>query len=89
MAESRSSNKSVPVKRVTLVTETMKQGLPGSIATSPKRRSLDARAAFNIGSITKYEHLTAEGRWFRGVVTSEMAASGRAALAKQILEGLD
>lgn len=37
----------------------------------------------------EYEYLTAAGRWFRGVITSEAAASARAESAKQILEGLD
>ncbi len=37
----------------------------------------------------EYEYLTAAGRWFRGLITSEAAASARAESAKQILEGLD
>jgi hypothetical protein len=37
----------------------------------------------------EYEHLTAAGRWFRGIITPEMAASADAASAKRILEGLD
>lgn len=37
----------------------------------------------------EYEHLTAAGRWFRGVVNPEIAASARAESAKRILEGLD
>jgi hypothetical protein len=37
----------------------------------------------------EYEYLTAAGRWFRGLITSETAAAARAESAKQILEGLD
>jgi hypothetical protein len=36
----------------------------------------------------EYEYLTAAGRWFRGVITPETAASADAASAKKILEGL-
>jgi hypothetical protein len=35
----------------------------------------------------EYEHLTAAGRWFRGVVAPEVAGSADAASAKRILEG--
>lgn len=37
----------------------------------------------------EYEHLTAAGRWFRGMITPEVAASTAAVSAKSILEGLD
>lgn len=37
----------------------------------------------------EYEYLTAAGRWFRGLITPEVAASADAASAKRILEGLD
>src|SRR5438128_2441087 len=36
----------------------------------------------------EYEYLTASGRWLRGVITPEIAASAKAASAKRILEGL-
>jgi len=39
--------------------------------------------------LMEYEHLTAAGRWFRGVVTPEIASSLTAQSAKQILEGLE
>jgi hypothetical protein len=37
----------------------------------------------------EYEYLTAAGRWFRGVITPEVAGSADAESAKSILEGLD
>jgi len=37
----------------------------------------------------EYEYLTAAGKWFRGVITPETAASADAASATKILEGLD
>jgi len=37
----------------------------------------------------EYEYLTAAGRWFRGPIAPEVAASATAASAKQILERLD
>jgi hypothetical protein len=37
----------------------------------------------------EYEYLTAAGRWFRGVITPEIAASVTLATAKEVLEGLD
>jgi len=38
--------------------------------------------------LVEYEYLTAAGRWFRGVISPEVAASAKAASAKRILEGL-
>ena len=37
----------------------------------------------------EYEYLTASGRWLRGVITPEIAASAKATSAKRILEGLE
>jgi hypothetical protein len=37
----------------------------------------------------EYEHLTAAGRWFRGVVAPETAASVKPSEVKTILEGLE
>ena len=37
----------------------------------------------------EYEYLTAAGRWFSGIITSETVASAKAASAKSILESLD
>ena len=37
----------------------------------------------------EYEHLTAAGRWFRGVIAPEVARSADVASAKRVLEGLD
>jgi hypothetical protein len=37
----------------------------------------------------EYEYLTAAGRWFRGVITPEIAASVNPATAKEVLDGLD
>ena len=39
--------------------------------------------------MVEYEYLTAAGRWFRGIITPETAASAEAASAKKILEGLE
>ena len=39
--------------------------------------------------LMEYEYLTAAGRWFRGVITPEIAASVKPATAKEVLEGLD
>jgi len=39
--------------------------------------------------LMEYEYLTAAGRWFRGLVTPEIAASATAANAKNILESLE
>jgi hypothetical protein len=37
----------------------------------------------------EYEYLTASGRWFRGVITPEIAATMEPESAKEVLEGLD
>lgn len=37
----------------------------------------------------EYEHLTAADRWFRGIITPEIAASADARSVKSILEGLE
>ena len=39
--------------------------------------------------LMEYEYLTAAGRWFRGVITPEVAASANAESTKQILESLE
>lgn len=39
--------------------------------------------------LMEYEYLTAAGRWFRGIVTPEVAASATAESATRILEGLE
>ncbi|MDP8979019.1 MAG: hypothetical protein M3O35_00350 [Acidobacteriota bacterium] len=37
----------------------------------------------------EYEYLTASGRWFRGVITPEIAAAMEPEAAKEVLEGLE
>lgn len=39
--------------------------------------------------LMEYEYLSRSGRWFRGPITPEMAASATAATAKSILESLE
>jgi hypothetical protein len=39
--------------------------------------------------LMEYEYLSRSGRWFRGVVTPEVAASVKPDDAKRIIEGLD
>jgi hypothetical protein len=39
--------------------------------------------------LMEYEYLTRAGRWFRGLITPEMAASVTTATAKSTLESLD
>jgi len=39
--------------------------------------------------LMEYEHRTAEGRWFRGLITPEIAAFVTPATAQKVLEGLD
>ncbi len=39
--------------------------------------------------LMEYEHLTASGRWFRGMITPEAAASAKASSARKILESLE
>ena len=39
--------------------------------------------------LVEYEYLTAAGRWFRGVITPEIAASVKPETAQEVLEGLD
>jgi hypothetical protein len=39
--------------------------------------------------LVEYEYLTAAGRWFRGIISPEAAASMNAASAKKTLETLD
>jgi hypothetical protein len=39
--------------------------------------------------LMEYEYLTAAGRWFRGVIPPEIAASLNAESAKQILESME
>lgn len=39
--------------------------------------------------LVEYEYLTAAGRWFRGILSPEAAASMKAASAKKTLETLD
>ena|SRR5690242_2944612 len=39
--------------------------------------------------LMEYEYLSRSGRWFRGVIAPEVAASVKPELARQIFEGLD
>lgn len=39
--------------------------------------------------LMEYEYLSRSGRWFRGLITSTMAASATAATAKSMLESLE
>ncbi|HEY6249232.1 MAG TPA: hypothetical protein VI685_04690 [Candidatus Angelobacter sp.] len=44
---------------------------------------------FWLNYLMEYEHLTAAGRWFRGLITPEVANSLKANDAQQVLEGLE
>lgn len=39
--------------------------------------------------LMEYEHLTAAGRWFLGLISPEVASSLKASKAKEVLETLD